>query len=102
MTFRNLEITPDAPVSRWGFEGVLTAFERGDLPDWRRVFAAYRDDATGEVRAFVNEALDALEQGDIRPELAPVFRLAVAPFNDADGLHAQRLLISETPEKPTS
>jgi len=29
----------------------------------------------------VNEALDALEQGDIRPELAPVFRLAVAPFD---------------------
>lgn len=66
-----------------GFEGVLTAFERGDLPDWHRVFLAYRDDATGNVRAFVHEALDALEQGDIRPELAPVFRLAVAPFDAA-------------------
>jgi hypothetical protein len=64
MTFRNLEVTPNDPVSRWGFEGVLTAFERGDLPDWHRVFLAYRDDATGNVRAFVHEALDALEQGD--------------------------------------
>lgn len=84
MTFRNLEVTPDEPVSHWGFEGVLTAFERGDLPDWHRVFLAYRDDTTGEVRAFVHEALDALEHGDIRPELAPVFRLAVAPFASAD------------------
>ena len=84
MTFRNLDVTPDDPVSRWGFEGVLTAFERGDLPDWHRVFLAYRDDATGDVRTFVLEALAALEQGDIRPELAPVFRLAVAPFDAAD------------------
>jgi len=81
MTFRNLEVSPDEPVSRWGFEGVLTAFERGDLPEWHHVFLAYRDDTDGEVRAFVNEALNALEQGDIRPELASVFRLAVAPFD---------------------
>lgn len=84
MTFRNLEVSPDDPVSLWGFEGVLSAFERGDLPDWHRVFLAYRDDATGEVRAFVREALDALERGDLNPELADVFRLAVAPF-DAHG-----------------
>ena len=81
MIFRNLDITPDAPVARWGFEGVLTAFERGDLPDWHKVFLAYRDDASGRIRAFVDEALDALEQGDMRPQLAAVFRLAVSPFN---------------------
>lgn len=44
-----------------------------------------RNSATGEVRTFVNEVLDALQRGDIRPELAPVFRLAVAPFDAADG-----------------
>lgn len=84
MIFRNLDVTPDDPVSSWGFEGVLTAFEHGDLPEWHKVFQAYRDDVTGETRAFVNEALDALEQGDICPELASVFRLSVAPF-DAPG-----------------
>ncbi|MDD2455378.1 MAG: hypothetical protein PHG96_04705 [Kiritimatiellae bacterium] len=82
MTFRNLNVTPDEPVSRWGFEGVLAAFERGDLEDWHHVYLAYRDDTTGEVRAFVNEALDVMSHGDIRPELAEVFRLAVAPFDE--------------------
>lgn len=71
-------------VVAWGFEGVLTAFKRGDLTDWHRMYLAYRDDAAGEVRAFVREALEALEHGDIRPELAPGFRLAVAPFEAAD------------------
>ncbi len=85
MTFRNIAVTPADPVSRWGFEGVLTAFERGDLPDWHRVFLAYRDDATGDVRAFVREALDALEQGDLRPELAAVFRLSIAPCDAGPG-----------------
>lgn len=84
MRFRNLNVTPDDPVALWGFEGVLTAFELGDLTDWRKVFLAYRDDMTGNVRYFVNEALDVLEQGDIRPSLAPVFRLAVAPFDISD------------------
>jgi hypothetical protein len=77
MTFRNIDVPGDAPVERWGFEGVLAAFERGDLPDWHRVYVAYRDDTRGNVRAFVDEALLALEQGDIRPELAAVFRTAV-------------------------
>lgn len=40
MTLRNLEVTSDDPVSRWGFEGVLTALERDNLPGWHRVILA--------------------------------------------------------------
>ena len=32
---------------------------------------------------YVQRLFDALEQGDLRPELAGVFRLAVAPFDES-------------------
>jgi hypothetical protein len=75
MQFRNIDIQPNAPVERWGFEGVLTAFERGDLSDWHRIYLACREDRTGKMRLIVAEALDALEHGELRPQLASVFRL---------------------------
>jgi len=31
MTFRNIDVSPDAPVEEWGFEGMLCALERGDI-----------------------------------------------------------------------
>ena len=37
LAFRNLTITPDAPVSLWPTEAVQTALERGDLADWHRI-----------------------------------------------------------------
>ena len=37
LAFRNLTITPDAPVSQWPTEAVQTALERGDLTDWHRL-----------------------------------------------------------------
>ena len=36
LAFRNLDVSPDAPVEDWGFEGLLAAVDRGDLTDWRR------------------------------------------------------------------
>lgn len=81
MIFRNLDVSPDDPVALWGFEGVLTAFERGDLADWHKVYLAYKEDTSGNTRAFINEALDVLVEGEVRPALASVFRLAIAAFD---------------------
>jgi DNA-binding transcriptional regulator YiaG len=58
LKFRNLNISPDDPVESWPFEGILTAVERGTLPDWRRLAAAIKADPWGPVSRQVIEAID--------------------------------------------
>jgi hypothetical protein len=57
LRFRNLDVTPDAPVASWPTEGVLAALQRGSLHDWRRLMTAIHDDPWGplarRVRALV-------------------------------------------------
>lgn len=57
LTFRNLRITPDAPVSSWPTEAVQTALERGDLDDWRRMAAELRRDPWGRFARQLEEVL---------------------------------------------
>jgi DNA-binding transcriptional regulator YiaG len=44
LAFRNLTVTPDAPVTEWPTEAVQAALERGDLADWHRIVAAVQAD----------------------------------------------------------
>jgi DNA-binding transcriptional regulator YiaG len=57
LQFRNLTITPDAPVSAWPTEAVETALERGDLDDWRRIVAELKRDPWGRTARQVEEVL---------------------------------------------
>jgi DNA-binding transcriptional regulator YiaG len=57
LAFRNLTITPEAPVSTWPTEAVQTALERGDLSDWHRIVAAIRDDPWGKTARQIEEVL---------------------------------------------
>lgn len=57
LRFRNLDVTPDAPVSSWPTEGVIAAVERGYLRDWRRLAAAVRADPWGPVARRLEDAL---------------------------------------------
>lgn len=57
LAFRNLTITPDAPVSQWPTEAVQTALERGDLADWHRIVAEIRADPWGKTARQVEEVL---------------------------------------------
>jgi DNA-binding transcriptional regulator YiaG len=57
LAFRNLTITPDAPVSLWPTEGLQTALERGDLTDWQRIAAEVRADPWGKTARQVEEVL---------------------------------------------
>lgn len=57
LRFRNLDITPDAPVASWPTEGVLAALERGSLRDWRRLMAAINNDPWGPVARRLENAL---------------------------------------------
>ena len=57
LAFRNLTISPDAPVSSWPTEAVQTALERGDLADWHRIAAEVRADPWGKTARQVEEVL---------------------------------------------
>jgi DNA-binding transcriptional regulator YiaG len=57
LTFRNLSITPDAPVSQWPTEAVQAALERGDLADWHRIVVEMRADPWGKTARQVEEVL---------------------------------------------
>lgn len=57
LKFRNIEASPEDPVQTWPFEGILTAVERGTLPDWRRLAEAIDADPWGPVAQQVIEAL---------------------------------------------
>jgi DNA-binding transcriptional regulator YiaG len=57
LAFRNLTITPEAPVSQWPTEAVQIALERGDLTDWHRIVAAIRADPWGRTARQVEEVL---------------------------------------------
>lgn len=57
LAFRNLRISPDAPVSSWPTEAVQTALERGDLDDWRRMVAEVKRDPWGRTARQIEEVL---------------------------------------------
>lgn len=57
LAFRNLTITPDAPVSVWPTEAVQIALERGDLDDWRRIVAEIKREPWGRTARRIEEVL---------------------------------------------
>ena len=57
LKFRNLAITPDAPVTQWPAEAVQTALERGDLADWHRLVAEIGAHPWGRTARQVEEVL---------------------------------------------
>ena len=57
LAFRNLTITPDAPVSEWPTEAVQAALERGDLADWHRIVAAVQADPWGRTARQLEEVI---------------------------------------------
>lgn len=57
LAFRNLTISPDAPVSIWPTEAIQAALERGDLGDWRRIAAEIKREPWGQTARQVEEVL---------------------------------------------
>ncbi len=57
LAFRNVDVSPDDPVSEWPLEAVQTALERGGLSHWRRLAAAIRAQPWGTVARRLEEAL---------------------------------------------
>lgn len=74
LAFRNLNVTPDAPVEQWGFEGLLAAVERGDIRHWRWIAAALRKEPRGKVAAELSEVISVVEN----PAMVMLFERIVA------------------------
>lgn len=76
LKFRNLVVSPHDPVEEWGFEGLLTAVERGDINDWRRIAQALLKDPRGKVAAELEDVADAAENPAIPSLLQRILRQA--------------------------
>jgi len=48
LKFRNIDISPNDPVEKWGVEGILCAFERGYIGDWRKIWKSIHMSITRE------------------------------------------------------
>lgn len=57
LTFRNVDVSPQAPVEAWPLEAVQTALERGSLKHWRRLATAIQAQPWGAVAREVEEVL---------------------------------------------
>lgn len=57
LTFRNVDASPDDPVSDWPLEAIQTALERGGLSHWRRLSTAIQAEPWGPVARRVEEVL---------------------------------------------
>lgn len=57
LSFRNVDVSPDASVEEWPLEAIQAGLERGNLPEWRRLAAAIRDQPWGAVARNVEEVL---------------------------------------------
>ncbi len=73
LRFRNVDADPGDDVRTWPFEAMVTAIDRGLVPDWRPIFAEIRRSPWGRVARRVERHL-AVRERDGAGEL---FRLAV-------------------------
>ena len=64
LKFRNLDVTPDDPVEKWGVEGILCAFERGYVCDWRKIWKSVHTDKSTKVIDDVAQVKAMLNRGD--------------------------------------
>lgn len=78
LQFRNVDASPDDDVRTWPFEALLTAIERGLVPDWQPIFVEIRRSPWGQVARRVERCLD------VRPHdgASTLFRSAIDRARD--------------------
>jgi DNA-binding transcriptional regulator YiaG len=57
LAFRNVDASPDDPVSEWPQEAIQAALERGGLEHWRRLAGAIQAEPWGPVARRVAQVL---------------------------------------------
>lgn len=57
LRFRNVDASPSDPVDTWPYEALVTAIERGLVPDWQPIFAELRERPWGQVARRIERYL---------------------------------------------
>jgi hypothetical protein len=73
LRFRNVDASPDDDVRTWPYEALVTAIDRGLVPDWQPVFAEIRRSPWGAVARRVERYLSYREPDGV----GTLFRLAI-------------------------
>ena len=73
LKFRNIDVSPNDPVEIWGVEGILCAFERGYVGDWRKIWRSVHIDKSKKVAADVAQVKDMLSDGDLGYSISRLF-----------------------------
>ena len=73
LKFRNIDVTPDDPVEMWGVEGILCAFERGHVNDWRKIWRSVTVDRSQKVIEDVAQVKAMLNRGDLGYAISRLF-----------------------------
>ena len=57
LQFRNVDASPSDPVDTWPYEALVTAIERGLVPDWQPIFAELKASPWGPVSRKIERYL---------------------------------------------
>lgn len=70
VAFRNVDVTPGAPVTTWPYEAIVTVIERGTISDWLHLTRAIDRDPWGVVARQVEDYLGYEHPYGVGPLLA--------------------------------
>lgn len=84
VSFRNVEVAPDAPVDSWPYEALVTAIERGTITDWARLTRAIRLDPWGSVARQIELYLSYAAPNGVGPLLSRAIASARAEAEAAE------------------
>jgi len=73
LKFRNIDVSPDDPVEKWGVEGILCAFERGGVNDWRKIWKAVYIDKSQKAIEDVTQVKSILNSDDLGYSISRIF-----------------------------
>jgi hypothetical protein len=60
-------------VEKWGVEGILCAFERGGVEDWRKIWKCVTVDKSQKVIDDVSQVKEMLCDGDLGYAISRLF-----------------------------
>ena len=73
LKFRNINVSPDDPVEQWGIEGILCAFERWHICDWRKIWKSIHINKSKKTANDVAQVRDMLNEGELGYSISRLF-----------------------------
>jgi DNA-binding transcriptional regulator YiaG len=84
LAFRNVDASPEDPVSDWPQEAIQAALERGGLSDWRRLAEAIKTQPWGPIARRIEEVLTYSRPYGVAPAMERVIAQARAAVESTE------------------